>query len=51
MFLLLYQSGVYFLRLTAVFIFRPGTEDPEAEKTFFPLVLLKEISSSEFRTV
>lgn len=35
---MLYQPGVYFLRLTAVFILRPGTEDPEAEKTFFPLV-------------
>lgn len=38
MFLMLYRSGVYFLRLTAVFIFRPATEDPEAEKRFFPLV-------------
>lgn len=27
--------GTYFLRLTAVFIFRPGTEDPE-ENMFFP---------------
>lgn len=29
--------NIYFLRLTAVFIFRVDNEDPDAEKIFLPL--------------